>query len=134
MTATRIADPPPATAFWLLGLRFVLEIGSLFALGAGARHVLGRGAVGWGAATVVPLVVAAAWGLFSVAGDTRGSGAAPIPVPGWVRVAIETTVLGAGAAALVAMGRWTWGGTFVAALVVDHWGMRARIRWLLRQK
>jgi hypothetical protein len=126
------ATDPPSIAPWQFTLRFALEVASLVALGAGARHVVGDGVVGWAAAIALPLAAAIAWGVFGVLGDTRGDGMPPVRVAGWARVAIEVFVLCLGAAALAVMERWVWFGVFVAALVVDHVGMRARIRWLLR--
>ena len=132
--ATPSADAPPAIASWQFALRFVLEVGSLIALGVAARQVVTGEAAGWAAAIAVPLCAAGVWGVFGVPGDTRGAGTVPVPVPGWARVAIETCVLGAGAAALALVARWAWFGVFAAALALDQAGMRARIRWLLRQR
>ena len=122
MTAPARAAAPPAIAPWKYTLRFALEIGSLVALGVGALHVAGHEAAGWVAAIVVPVVAAMVWGAFGVPGDTRGRGTPPVRVPGWARVAIETGVLGAGAATLAGMERWEWFAVFAAALVVDHVG------------
>jgi hypothetical protein len=118
---------------WQYALRFALEIASLTALGVGARHIAGYGAIGWAAAIAAPLVAAVVWGVFAVPGDTRGP-SIPVRVAGWVRVVIEAGVLGAGAAALAVTDHGPWFAAFVAALVVDHWAMRGRIRWLLRQR
>jgi|GEM_PF-556561 hypothetical protein len=133
-TDARLADPPAVLATWTLTLRFALELVALFAIGAGARHVVGRGALGWGSGIAAAVVAATVWGVFGVPGDTRGNGRSPISVAGWTRVAIEAAVLCAGAAALGVMQRWTWFAALAAAIVVDHAGMMPRLRWLLRQR
>jgi hypothetical protein len=134
MTEAPSPDEPPVIAPWLLHLRFGLEVGSLIALGAGARHVVGRGAPGWVAAVVAPLVAAVMWGTFAVPGDPSRSGKAPVPVPGSLRIALEMTVFFLAAASLGAVGWWQWFDPFIAAFVVHHVGTRARILWILRQK
>src|ERR1019366_7635457 len=83
---------PPAIAPWLLHLRFALEVGSLIALGGWARRTAGRGLVGWAAALATALIVAVLWGTFAVRGDPSRSGRAPVPVPGWLRIALEMAV------------------------------------------
>ena len=119
---------------WTLALRFALELVALHTIGAGARHAVARGALGWGAGVAAAVGAATVWGVFGVPGDTRGNGEPPVSVPGWTRVAIEAGVLCAGAASLGAMQQWTWFGALVAAIVLDHAGMMPRIRWLLRQR
>jgi len=54
-------------------------------------------------------------------------------VPGWVRLVLELVVFLGGAAALVALQRWTALAVFVIALLVHHLLTPARHLWLLRQ-
>jgi hypothetical protein len=124
---------PPSVARWLLHLRFVLEMIALVAIGAGARHVAGTGALGWAAAVAAPLLAAVLWGTFAVPGDPSRSGRAPVPVPGSLRIALEMAVFFAAAASLAAIAWWDLFDVFIAAFVVEHVGTRARVLWVLRQ-
>jgi hypothetical protein len=124
---------PPTMAPWLLHIRFVLEVISLVALGAGARHVAGPGVLGWVATIGAPLLVAVAWGTFAVPGDPSRSGKAPVPVAGWLRMAFELAVFFGAAASLAAIAWWDLFDVFIAGFVVHHVGTRARILWILRQ-
>ena len=71
-----------------LTLRFLLELAALIAFGFWGwkqtdgwfRYVLALG---------IPIVLAAAWGIFAVPNDPSRSGAAPIVTPGVVRLLLE---------------------------------------------
>ncbi len=127
------SNGPPSVPPWQLALRFVLEVGSLIALGAWARRAVGGGGAGWFAAIALPLAVAAVWGVFAVPGDPTRSGKAPVRVSGWLRMGIELAVFFAAAASLVSLGWWRWFNPFLAGFVVHHVGTRARIQWLLER-
>jgi len=72
-----------------------------------------------------------AWGVFNVPGDLSRSGAAPVRVPGAVRLALEVVILGAGAAGFAIAGL-TWIAVAFAVLVVLHYlASVERLRWLL---
>ncbi|MVU83855.1 DUF2568 domain-containing protein [Nocardia sp. ET3-3] len=95
---------------FMLGVRFLLEL----------TAVASFGILGWRAfespwrfllVVLLPILVAAAWGVFAVPGDPSRNGEATVAVPGAVRLVLEILVLGGGAFAL-------WGaGLSVAALV-----------------
>lgn len=71
------------------------------------------------------------WTVFNVIGDPSRSGAAPVDVPGWTRLAIELAVLGAGVAAIV-LGDHRNIGFAYAAVIVFHYAISwPRIQWLL---
>lgn len=114
-----------------LGLRFLLEIGALLAFGYWGWHlvdsplhiVLGIG---------VPLLIATAWGIFGVTGDTRGRGKAPVPVLGPLRLALELAVLFGAGLALAEAGKTVWGVIFAAIVLIQHIASIGRIRWLLQ--
>jgi hypothetical protein len=125
-------ESTPAVHPFQLALRFVLELGSLIAIGAWAHRAAGGGALGWCAAIAAVALVAAAWGVFAVPGDPSRSGRAPVPVSGWIRLGIELAVFFGGAAALASMQAWRWFDPFVAAFVIHHVGTRPRLQWLLR--
>jgi hypothetical protein len=115
-----------------LGLRFVLEMACLLGIGWASWH-LTTFPLRWGLAIVVPLVAAAAWGVFAVPDDPSRSGNAPIPVPGLVRLAVEFTVLGAGVAGFTLVGRSALA-TVLAILLVVHYACgNERVIWLLQR-
>lgn len=115
-----------------LVLRFLLELAALAGLGAWAWHA----AAGWwriAFSLLIILVVTALWGIFAVPNDPSRSGAAPVPVPGALRLLLELTILFGGAYA------WHLGGHALiaivsAALIALHYALSFdRIVWLLRQ-
>jgi hypothetical protein len=114
---------------WNDVLRFLLELGALFGLGAGGWS-MGRGRWRWVLALLLPVMAAVLWGTFRVPGDP---GVARVAVPGWTRLIIEAAVFGGGAVGLgVAFSAWP--GAIYAALVVFHYLMSLeRVRWLLQQ-
>lgn len=121
---------PPVMAVWNLALRFGLEVAALVGLGAAAWDQT-TGATQRIAAIAVPIGAMAVWGIFNVLNDPSRSGKAPVEVPGWVRLAIEILILGAGAFALGAV----WGsglGIAVAVSIALHYAASwSRVRWLL---
>ena len=123
-------DPVPSIARWNLALRFALEVAALVGLAAGGRSLFEEPG-SWIAAVALPLIGAVAWGVFNVPGDPSRSGAAPVPVPGVVRLVLEALVLCAGAAGFALAGR-PWVSVVVVALVVLHYATTVeRMRWLL---
>ena len=74
-----------------LAVRFLLELSALLAMGvwgwrqieSGFRFVLAAG---------IPIIIAVVWGTFAVPNDPSRSGAAPIAVPGILRLVIELAV------------------------------------------
>lgn len=132
MTSARfgVAAAPPEMAAWNLALRFGLELAALTGLAIAAWR-LTSAPLRPIAVVGVPLIAAAAWGVFNVVGDPSRSGSAPIEVPGWTRLLVELAVLGAGTVAF-AMAGWRPVAVGYAALVVLHnvaaW---PRIHWLL---
>lgn len=112
-----------------LGLRFVLEIAALIAMGVGGYNVA-PGLVGWLIGIGLPVVAAVCWGVFNVPGDASRSGQAPVPVTGVVRLSLEiafflvATLLIAPVSAMAA--------TLLAVAVVLHYLLSIdRIRWLI---
>lgn len=121
---------PPTMAAWNLALRFGLELGALAGLGLAAWR-LTSGPIRWAAVALVPVTAAAVWGVFNVLNDPSRSGAAPIEVNGWTRLAIELLILGAGAAAIAFAGRRDIGIVF-AVLIAFHYATSTnRIAWLV---
>lgn len=123
---------PPQMAGWNLAFRFAIEIAALVALGvAGAK--LGAGVLSWVLAVVFPVVAAAAWTTFNVPGDPSRSGRAPVQVNGWMRLAVELAVLGAGVAALWYSDRPALALALGVSIIVHHAVSLDRIRWLVHQ-
>ncbi len=101
-----------AIKFANLGLRFLLELWALAALGYWEfatqpgwplKLLLGIGA---------PLLAAVVWGIF-------GSPRASVPLRGAAQLALEALVFGSGAVALVAAGR-PWLGALFALLLIAN--------------
>ena len=122
---------PPTMAAWNLALRFGLELTAVAGLGFAAWK-LTAGPLRWAVVSGVPIAAAAIWGVFNVLNDPSRSGAAPIEVDGWTRLAIELLILGGGAAAIAFTGRRDIG-IFFALLIVFHYATSTgRIEWLVQ--
>ena len=122
---------PPSMAGWNLTLRLGLELGALAGLGW-AAWTLTSGPIRWAAVTLVPITAAAVWGVFNVLNDPSRSGAAPIEVNGWTRLAIEFLILGAGAAAFALAGRREIGIGLVVLVACHYAASTSRIEWLVQ--
>ena len=121
---------PPEMRPWNLALRLGLEIGALTGLGLAAWNQTG-GATRWIAVVAAPLAGAALWGTFNVLDDPSRSGQAPVEVPGWVRLAVELFVLGAGWVGFALAGYPAISVVFAAVTVLHYVVAHARVRWLL---
>jgi len=116
-----------------LAVRFLLEIAALVALGYwgfsqhdGAwQFLLGLG---------LPLVAAAAWGIFAVPGDRSRSGDAPVPVPGIVRLLLELALFGLAVWALYDAGNTVLALVLAGVTAVHHALSYDRIGRLLRYR
>jgi hypothetical protein len=112
-----------------LGLRFLLEIATLVAAGrwgwqktdGWSRYALAAG---------IPLAIAALWGTFRV---PRDPGAAPVAVPGVLRLVFELAVFAFAVWALADVRRpglaWAMGIIVGLHYIVSY----DRVQWLLRQ-
>ena len=118
-------------AAWNLALRFGLELGALAGLGLAAWK-LSSGPVRWAAVALVPITAATIWGVFNVLNDPSRSGAAPIEVNGWTRLAIELLILGGGAAAITFAGRRDIGIVFALLIAFHYAASTSRIEWLVQ--
>ena len=120
---------PPSMAGWNLALRFALEVAALVGL-AVAAWKLTSGPVRWAAVIAVPIATGTIWGVFNVLDDPSRSGAAPVEVAGWTRLAIELTILGGGAAAVAFAGRYDLGIVFSVLILTHYAASWSRIEWL----
>ncbi len=76
-----------------LALRFMLELGILFAFGywGWTRDI---GPWRYLLAIVLPVAAAILWGTFRWPHETAGSPRAPVPIPGWLRLLMEVVLFG----------------------------------------
>jgi len=123
---------PPTMAGWNLALRFGLELAALAGLGLAAWKFSGS-PIRWAAVIVVPISAAAIWSIFNVLDDPSRSGAAPIEVGGWIRLAIELAILGGGVAAVAFAGRRDLGIVFALVIAAHYAASRSRLEWLIQQ-
>ena len=118
-------------AGWNLGLRFGVELSALTALGLAAYRAT-SGPLQWVAAIAAPLAAGTIWGVFNVLDDPSRSGKAPVEVPGWLRLGIELTILGAGIFAAAYAGQPLLA-TGLAILLALHYATSwPRVEWLIR--
>lgn len=82
----------------------------------------------------VPLLAATIWSVFTVTGDPSRGKNGPVPVSGYVRLGIEATFFGCGAAACYALSSARWALAFGALVCLHYAWAHARVRWLLRQR
>lgn len=114
------------------GLRFLLEIAALLAIGAWGYGV-SDGPIRYLWAIGLPVAAAAGWGTFHVPEDASASGRAPVPIPGWARLGLESAFFGLATWSLFARGSTSLAGFFLG-IVVLHYGLSYdRILWLLRR-
>ena len=115
-----------------LAIRFLLELSALLAMGVwGWRQ--GEGWFRLLLALSVPLIAAVVWGTFAVPNDPSRSGAAPIAVPGILRLAIELAVFAFATWALYDLGftGLSWALGIIVAL--HYIASYDRILWLITQ-
>lgn len=112
-----------------LTLRFLLELAALVAVGAwgwqqredGLRFALAIG---------IPLLLAAAWGVFAVPDDPSRSGKAPLSVPGLLRLLFELAFFALAVWALYAIGQTNLGWIFGVVVVLHYLSSYDRMLWL----
>ena len=115
-----------------LAIRFLLELSALLAMGVWGW----RQSAGWLRfllAIGIPIIAAAVWGTFAVAGDPSRSGAAPIAVPGILRLVIELAFFSFATWAIYDLGftglSWVLGIIVALHYIVSY----DRILWLIKQ-
>jgi hypothetical protein len=116
-----------------LGLRFLLELAALFAIGLWGKS-LNSGFLGYIWMIVFPLLAATAWGTFRTPEDRSASRRAPVAVPGWLRLLLEIGFFAWAAWGLNQAGHPT-PAAILAGIVLFHYIISYdRIGWLLRQR
>ena len=115
-----------------LMVRFLLEVLALVLMGLwGWRQ--GEGWLRFVLAIALPLIAAAAWGVFAVPDDPSRSGNAPVAVPGFLRLGLELAFFAFAIWALNDLGfrNISW---ILTAVILLHYALSYdRIQWLLKQ-
>lgn len=114
-----------------LGIRFILELLALFALGYWGSQ-LGDGVVGLVLAIAIPIIAAIIWGTFAVPDDPSRSGNAPVVVAGWLRLALEITFFVLATVALLDKGVTIPAMVFGFVVIIHYAISYDRISWLLQ--
>ena len=115
-----------------LAVRFLLEVAALLSMGIwGWRY--GEGSLRFVLAALIPVAAAVLWGTFAVPGDPSRSGAAPVAVPGLLRLAIEVAVFGFGVWALNGAGFTRTSLAFGAIVAIPYAASYDRVMWLINQ-
>ena len=112
-----------------LGLRFVLEIAALIAIGVWGWHK-GEGWPQFVLAFGIPVVIAVLWATFRVPNDP---GVAPVVIPGLLRLIFEFAVFAFSVYALIDMNLATLAWILGISLVIHYAISYDRILWLLHQ-
>ncbi|MBE8474824.1 YrdB family protein [Streptomyces justiciae] len=115
----------------MLALRLVLEVTALVCFGYWAWHVSPQG-LRYVTVVAVPLLVAAAWGVFATPGDESRSGNTVVATAGPLRLLLELAVFFGGAAALYTAGAHAPALVLTLVLVAYHAASFDRIAWLFR--
>ena len=115
-----------------LAVRFLLELAALLAMGVWGWQQ-GEGWVRFVLALGIPIIVAAVWGVFAVPNDPSRSGAAPIAVPGILRLVIELAVFVLAIWALYDLG-YPGLSLILGIIVTIHYiASYDRVLWLIAQ-
>ncbi|MDO9084745.1 MAG: YrdB family protein [Anaerolineaceae bacterium] len=112
-----------------LTIRFLLELSALFAMGVWGWQN-GEGSMRFVFAIGIPLIAAAIWGIFRVPNDP---GAAPVAIPGKLRLAYEIVFFGFATWALMDANYLTLGWAMAILLVIHYIISYDRILWMIKQ-
>lgn len=115
-----------------LGIRFLLELAALYSMGLWGWKQ-SEGPLRYLLALGIPVLFAIAWGTFAVPDDPSRSGAAPIPVPGFLRLLLELAFFFVAAWMLHNVGLTTQACVFGVIVLVHYVVSYDRILWLLKQ-
>ncbi|MFW9911194.1 MAG: YrdB family protein [Candidatus Thorarchaeota archaeon] len=114
-------------------LRFILELWALVAFGYWGLNQ-DFGLVNYALMLILPIAVAAIWGIFAVPNDPSRSGGALVPVPGAARLLLEFLILGFAFLAMYATGLLYPSLAFGVLVIIHYILAHERIRWLLGPK
>ncbi len=114
-----------------LVIRFLLELTALVAGGMWGWQ-LSDSPLKFVLAIAIPLLIAGTWGTFAVPDDPSRSGKAPIPVPGIIRLLIESAVFAFAIFSLYDLGYMQFSRNLSIAVIVHYATSYDRILWLIR--
>ena len=116
-----------------LAIRFLLEIAALTAIGVWGWQYGNETWLAYILALGLPVIAAAIWGIFNVPNDPSRSGAAPIIVPGIIRLAIELAFFSLATWALHNL-EYTSLSWLLGSIVILHYLVSYdRVIWLIKQ-
>lgn len=112
-----------------LAIRFLLELAALLSVGIWGykqsdnwlRFIL---------MLVLPILLAVLWGTFAVPDDPSRSGAAPVPVPGALRLVLELAFFSFASWCLYNIGATKWCWVMVVVVSLHYLVSYDRIIWL----
>ena len=114
-----------------LAVRFLLELSALIAMGFWGWKQ-GQGALRFMLAIGIPVIAAAIWGIFAVPNDPSRSGTSLVPVPGYLRLALELIFFSFAAWTLHSVGattsRWIFGIVTLIHYILSY----DRLLWLIK--
>ncbi|MCP4419513.1 MAG: YrdB family protein [Chloroflexi bacterium] len=116
-----------------LAVRFLLEIAGLIAIGYWGWHQ-GEGGLSIIFAIGLPVIAAGLWGTFAVPEDPSRSGKAPVPIPGILRLALETAFFGFATWTLYQVGAPLLGLILVIVVLLHYAFSYDRLLWLAKQR
>ena len=115
-----------------LAIRFLLEIAALLAVGVWGWQ-LSDGWLKFVLAPGIPIILAVIWGTFAVPNDPSRSGAAPIAVPGILRLVIELAIFVFATWALYDLGYTSLSWILGIIVAIHYITSYDRILWLVTQ-
>lgn len=113
----------------VLTLAFIIELAALAAMSLWGWQT-GSGWLRFVLAAGIPLLAAAAWGIFRVPGDT---GRGLVAVHGRVRLLVELDFYALAIWAVFSLGYTTAGWIFAALVAIRYAASYDRVLWLLRR-
>ncbi len=113
---------------WNLVLRFILELCALSALGFWGWQTQGLITT-----IVAPVLAAGLWGVFAVPDDPSRSGKTVVPVPGWLRLLLEITILYGASLTLYSVDQLGLAAALAAGVTFHYLISVDRLAWLLKQ-
>ena len=116
-----------------LAVRFLLEIAGLMAIGYWGWHQ-GEGFLSIVLAIGLPVIAAVLWGTFAVLEDPSRSGKAPVPIPGILRLVLETAFFGFATWALYDAGGPQLGLVYAIVVLLHYAVSYDRLLWLVKQR
>ena len=115
-----------------LVFRLMLEIFALIVVGLWGWS-LGEKSFKYVLAFVLPLIIAAVWGIFAVPDDPSRSGNAPVPVPGIIRLLLELGIFGLACWILFDLEHTIFAYALLISVFIHYLISYDRILWLVKQ-